>query len=385
MDKQFTLNTRLTYISIALVVIGIVAVIVGAITHQERMWASLLLNNYYFVTVIIGATFFAAIQYVTHSGWSAGFIRVPLALSNFLPVLFILMIPIMFGLHEIYHWSHHDALEDPILAHKSPYLNVPFFVVRYVLFFAVWILMTQLMLRRSLNEDKTGGLKNFRKLEFLSKVYIFILAITFSLCSFDWIMSIDAHWYSTVFAFRNFAMAFYHGSVIVALIVILMNKAGYFPFMNKYHIRDFSKYIFVLSIIWGYLWFVQYILIWYANIPEETIYYMPRTKGEFKIFFYGELILNWLVPFVLLLSWKIAANRNAIIAIAIVLIIGQWIDVYQQIYPGTIHHLKIGFTEVGMFLGYIGLFILFVGYAFKRIPMVPKNHPYMEECLKHHV
>lgn len=384
MDKQFEFNPKLRLISIALIVIGIAAMVVGAFSHPERMWASLLINNYYFLTVVIGATFFGALQYVTHSGWSSGFVRIHQSMSNFIPVIFVLMIPIMFGLHEIYHWSHHDAIEDPVIAHKSPYLNVPFFVFRYILFFVVWVFLTQYLFRLSKKEDEIGGLKNFNKLEFYSKVYIFVLALTFSISSFDWIMSIDVHWYSTIFAVRNFAMAFYHGTVVIALIVILLNKSGYLPFLNKSHLRDFSKYIFILSIIWAYTWFAQYILIWYANIPEETIYYIPRTKGEFMPFFYLELVLNWLIPFLVLLSSNIGSRKNVLIGVAIVLIIGQWIDVYQQIYPGTIHHVHIGFIEVGSFLGYVGLFILVLGYTLKRTALVPKNHPYLEECIKHH-
>ena len=384
MDKQFVFTNKLKYISIALIVIGLAAFVIGIFTHTDRMWASLLVNNYYFLTVVIGATFFGALQYITHSGWSAGFVRVHQSMSNFIPVIFVLMIPIMFGLHEIYHWSHHDALEDPLIAHKSPYLNVPFFVGRYILFFVLWILLTQMLFKMSLNEDKVGGLKNFNKMEFYSKVYIFVLAVTFSLSSFDWIMSIDVHWYSTIFAVRNFAMAFYHGTVVVTLVVILMNKAGYFPYLNQHHLRDFSKYIFILSIIWAYTWFSQYILIWYANIPEETIYYVPRTKGEFTPFFYLELVINWLIPFLVLLSSRIGSRKDVLITVAILLIIGQWIDVYQQVYPGTIHHVKIGFIEIGSFLGFTGLFIYALGYTFKRTPLVPKNHPYLNESIKHH-
>jgi len=132
------------------------------------------------------------------------------------------------------------------------------------------------------------------------------------------------------------------------------------------------------------MWFAQYILIWYANIPEETVYYLPRTKGEFRPFFYAELVINFLIPFIPLLSGKLGSRKSVLIPICIALIIGQWIDLYQQIFPGTIHHLKIGFTEVGSFIGFLGLFSLVVGWSLSRMPLVPRKHPYIEECLEHH-
>jgi len=384
MDKQVTLSSRFKILTAVLILIGVAALVTGAITDSPRFWANLLLNNYYFLTVAIGATFWLALQYVSGSGWSAGFLRIPMAMGTFIPVAAITMLPILFGAGHIYHWAHHDALQDPVIAHKAPYLNMPFFVARYVIFFAAWILITFLLLRYSKKEDEKGGLNYFHKAQFLSKVYIFVLAISFSLSAFDWIMSIDVHWFSTIFAVRNFAMAFFHGTVIVTLIVIILNKLDYLPFLNPSHLRDFSKYILVLSMIWTYMWFAQYILIWYANIPEETVYYLPRTKGEFRPFFYAELVINFLIPFIPLLSGKLGSRAKVLVPICIALIIGQWIDLYQQIYPGTIHRVRIGFVEVGSFLGFLGLFSLVVGWSLSRMPLVPHRHPYLKECAEHH-
>jgi hypothetical protein len=384
MDKQLTISRKFSYLATALIIIGIITFIVGFITNPDKTWSNLLVNNYYFLTLAIGATFFGALQYITQSGWSAGFVRVPQAIGNYIPVAAILMIPLLFGLHHFYEWSHADALEDPLIAHKSPYLNIPFFVGRFVFYFLVWIFLTQLLRRFSLKEDLQEGLNYFHKSEFYSKVYIFTLAVTFSLATFDWIMSIDVHWFSTIFAVRNFAMAFFHASAVITLVVVILNKLGYFPFLTKAHLRDFSKYIFILSIIWAYTWFAQYILIWYANIPEETVYYLPRTKGEFVPLFYLELVINWLVPFLLLMIGKIATNRNALIAICSVLMIGHWIDIYNQVIVGTYHHLEIGFIEIGTFIGFLGLFAYITARSLAMAPLVAKHHPYLEESLTHH-
>lgn len=386
LDKQLIISRRFNYLTYALMGIGLITIIIGLIVNPVKTWANYLMNNYYFLSLAIGATFFVALQYITQSGWSSAFIRIPQAMANVIPVIAILMLPILvFGLPELYHWAHPGAAaHDPIIAHKSPYLNLPFFIFRYIIFFAAWIFLTQYLKRLSLKEDQIGGLSNFQKSEFFSKVYIFTLAVTFSLATFDWIMSVDVHWFSTIFAVRNFAMSFYHGTVVITLIVILLNKMGYLPFLNKAHLKDLSKYIFILSIIWTYLWFAQYILIWYANIPEETVYYFPRTKGEFKPLFYAELIINFVIPFALLLSNYLVSHKNTLLAICVVIIFGHWVDLYLQIIVGTYGKLEIGFIELGSFIGFAGMFAFVVAHALKTAPLVPKNHPYLEESLGHH-
>jgi hypothetical protein len=328
LDQKLVISKRFNYLTYALMAIGLITIIIGFMVNPAKTWANYLMNNYYFLTLAIGATFFAALQYITQSGWSSAFIRVPQAMGSVIPVIAVLMLPILiFGLPELYHWAHPGvAAHDPIIAHKQPYLNLPFFITRYIIYFAVWIFLTQYLKKLSLKEDKVGGMTYFYKSEFFSKVYIFALAVTFSLATFDWIMSVDVHWYSTIFAVRNFAMAFYHGTAVITLIIIILNKFGYLPFLNKAHLKDLSKYIFILSIIWTYMWFAQYILIWYANIPEETVYYMPRTKGEFRPLFYAELIINWVIPFALLLSNYLVSHKNTLMGICIIIIFGQWVD-----------------------------------------------------------
>lgn len=204
MDKELIISSKFKYASFTLIGIGLIAFIIGFLNQPDRAWANLLINNYYFLTLAIGATFFWALQYITQSGWSSGFIRIPQAIANFFPVLLLLMIPLLFGLHHLYHWSHADAVAlDPILMHKSPFLNAPFFTIRFFIYFAVWIGLTQLLRKYSFKEDLEIGLKYFQKSEFLSKIYIFSLAFTFSFATFDWIMSIDAHWFSTIFAVKR--------------------------------------------------------------------------------------------------------------------------------------------------------------------------------------
>jgi hypothetical protein len=386
MDTRFTLTPRYTYIAFGCIVAGILAMAYGFYSSADRAWANLLLNNYYFLSLAIGASFFMALQYITQSGWSAMFRRVPEAMSAYIPFAGIVMLLLYFGMHNLFEWSRPEAVaEDALLAHKSPYLNITFFFIRMVVFFGAWTFMTWLIRKVSLQEDQFGGIAYMDKNEMNSKIFIFILAITFSMASFDWIMSIEAHWVSTIFSVKNFIAAFYHGTAIVVLIVILLNERGYFKELNESHLLDFSRYLFMLSIVWGYMFFSQFMLIWFGNIPEETVYYAERWNNGWKVLFYVNIAINWFVPFIILLSQKMDKNKTVVKFICFLLIAGQWIDLYDQIMPTFTTTPQFGIVEIGAFIGFAGLFALVFGKAFSKADTIPKNHPYIEESLYHHI
>ncbi len=392
MDRAYTVSPGIRILSICLVLIGIASFVAGFLFDPQRAWANYLIDSYYFISLAIGAMFYLSIQYITQSGWSAMFNRIPEAMGSYIPYAGILMLVfVIFGSHSIYHWTHNDVVEsDVILQHKSPYLNMPFFIIRFVFIFVVWIALIIVLRRLSVKQDIVGGLTYFHKSEFFSKIFIFALALTFSLATFDWIMSIDAHWFSTLFVFKNFLSAFLHGSAVVALIAILLHQKGYFPKMNKAHLHDFSKYMFILGIMWAYMWFAQYLLIWYANMPEETVYYQTRLSNEWNVLFYGNVVLNWLFPFLFLMLNKIANNKYALILAALVLMVGMWVDIYVEVMPGStlseaapLGVNSIGFVEIGAFLGFLGLFIFVVSRTLSKENLIPEKHPYLDESLKH--
>ena len=382
MDEKYSVSPKLKYVAIILVFIGVVTLSFGFYFKPEKTWANLLLNNYYFISIAIGATFFYAIQYITQSGWSAQFQRIPLALGSYIPIAGILILFLFFGMNSIYHWSLPDAaVHDAIIEHKSPYLNIPFFFIRIIIFFSLWVFMIKLLLRTSIKEDQIGGMKYFIKSELYSKIYIFVLAVTFSLFTFDLIMSIDVHWFSTIFAVKNFISGFYHAVAIIALIIIALNRYGHFKTLTKSHLHKFSKYLFILSMIWAYLWFMEYLVIWIAGIQEETIYFIARTQGKWKLFFFLNIIINWAIPFLVLMPDKPKQSKPVIMFICVLLIVGLWVDLFQQVMPGTVGEFSIGFIEIGTFVGLAGLFILIVTRALSKVALIPKNHPYLNESI----
>ncbi|HKJ42775.1 MAG TPA: hypothetical protein VKA27_11825 [Sunxiuqinia sp.] len=385
MEEKFVIPQKFRLLTIALIAVGVITFVVGLITDPTRAWANYLLNNFYFLSLAIGATFFICIQYITQSGWSAIFKRIPEAMAAYIPFAAVLFIILFFGVHHLYEWSHHEvASSDELIQHKSPYLNVTFFYVRIIAFFALWILMTKMMRRVSLREDLEGGMNYFTRQEFLARVTIFVLAITFIFFAVDMVLSLEVHWFSTVFAAKAFIAAFLHGSAVITLIVIILHKMGYFQALNRSHLHDFTRYMFMLGIIWGYLNFVQFMLIWYGNIPEETIFYVKRMHGVYEVLFFANILLNWGIPFVFLMPRKTSRSRLAMVPVILLLIVGQYTELYFEIWPATVGAAKFGLMEIGMYLGFIGLFSFVVVTYLAKANLVPSNHPFLQESIRHH-
>jgi hypothetical protein len=390
MKEQTKVSKTFRIITLSLIIIGACTFLFGIVSDPKRTWANYLIVNYYFLSLATGGAFFLAIQNISQSGWSAAFRRVPEAMMAYIPFAAVFFLLIWFGLNDLYQWSHKVVVPlDPLLQHKSPFLNIPFFFTRMIIYFALWIILTRILRRISIKEDQSdpanqkGILLLFNKSELYSKIFIFFFAITFSLSAFDWIMSIDVHWYSTIFALKNLVASFLHGVSILTLIIFILYKRGYFPFLNEYHLHDLARYLFMLSIVWGYFWFAQFMIIWYGNIPEETVYYFVRWKEGWKVLFFLEIILNWAIPFLILLPVKTSRNMTVITVVILFLIIGQYLDLFVQIIPGTTGLLRLGWIEGGLFLGYAGLFSLIVAISLSKAKIIPSNHPYLDESINH--
>ena len=384
MQDKIVISSLFKYLLLSAIGIGLVSFVTGLFLAPERIWASYLLSNYYFLSLTIGALFFAAIQSISQSGWSAAFKRIPEALGTFLPFAGLLMLLLYFGLKYIYPWANSDLVStDEIIKNKTPYLNTIFWIIRLIVFFGLWTLLSRSIRKESLKEDIHGGLTHFNRTELLSKIFIFVLAITFSLGTFDWMMSIDTKWFSTIYALLNFIAGFQHAVALIGLIIIILNKLGYFKFFNNTHLSEYSNYIFMLSMLWAYFWFCQYLLIWFANIPEETIYYHPRIFGEFKIVFMLSLIFNFIIPFVVFLVKKVRKSKLAFIIVASIMLVGMWLDIYAEVMPGSVGSMHIGIYEIGVFIGFAGLFLYLFAQSLSKASLIPVNHPYLSESLAH--
>lgn len=390
MKEQVVVSRNFKIVTLILMLIGICTFIFGLISDSQATWSNYLIVNYYFLSLAMGGLFFFVIQSISQSGWASAFQRVSEAMMWYIPFAAVFFLLLFFGMKDLYHWTHTEAVaSDHLIQHKAAFLNIPFYFIRMIIYFGLWIFFIFRLRKISRQtdmlapDDTSGIMKLFNASEYNSKVLIFIVAITFSFAAFEWIMSIDVHWYSTIFAIKNIVAAFLHGVSVMALIIFILYKKGYFTFLNKYHLHDFARYIFMLSIVWGYFWFAQFMIIWYGNIPEETVYYYVRWQEGWEVLFFCEIGFNWAIPFMLLLPVKTSRNLTVIVTVIVFLIIGQYIDLFVQIIPGTTGILKFGWIEAGIFLGFAGLFSLVVATALSKAKIIPSNHPYLEESTNH--
>lgn len=390
MRYNFTKNNKT--LAFAMMAIGVIGVAYGFITDEHKAWASLLLGNFYFMAIALAGTFFLAIQYVAEVGWSAGLIRIFQAQGSYIPYAGIAMLLIfILGHHDLYHWTHHELVEkgspeyDEILAGKSGYLNIPFFVTRMVAYFLIWTVCTLSLRKHSVQEDLDGDIKHHKKMIRISATFLVLFAVTSSTSAWDFIMSIDPHWYSTLFGWYTFASLFVSGLAMITLLTIYLKKQGYLENINNNHLHDLGKFMFAFSIFWTYLWFAQFMLIWYANLPEEITYFLARF-ANYKWLFIANFCINFFVPFLTLMSRDSKRKIQLLTFAACVILIGHWIDMFLMIMPGAVGaHWSIGIAEIGTTIGFGGIFLFVTLKALSKAPLVAQKHPMGGESIHHHI
>lgn len=379
-----------------------------------RLKANFWINNVFFVGLAIIGVFFFAIQYVAMAGWSVAFLRVFKSFGNFLPIAAVLIIGIfLISSHDLFHWTDGqlypekiESVEKPgdmvtnpkhdhIISGKEGYFYFPldasshtpvFYIARMVIFLGGWVLFFFAIKRNSYAEDLEGGLGRYRKLVKICAGFIVFFAVSSSISAWDWVMSIDTHWFSTMFGWYVFASWFVSGLAGMTLVITMLKKSGYLPMVNENHLHDMGKFVFAFSIFWTYIWFSQFLLIYYANIPEETVYFLERlTSDHYFKFIFINLFLNFLFP-ILILMTRDAKRKIAILQIVCVaVLIGHWLDFYLMVTPGTLKaNGTFDFLEIGLAMIYLAVFAFVVFSNLAKAALVPKNHPMLEECLHHH-
>jgi len=368
-------------------------------THDlsaNRPWAAFLVNSIFFLGIGIGTLFFLAIQYAAQVGWSAGLIRVFEAVSMYvgIPLLGILFLAVTGGMHmhHLWHWMAEGIMDpasanyDPIIAGKEGYLNVPFFTIRTLAYLVIWAGAAYLLRRNSLREDALPAGQNlFFTQRKLAATFIVLYAVTSSTSAWDWVMSIDTHWFSTLFGWYTFAGMFVTAMTVLNLLVMYLRINNHLPWINANHQHDLGKFMFAFSVFWTYLWFSQYMLIWYSNIPEEVTYYLPRFKGEYKPLFVAMVAMNFIFPILVLMSRDAKRIFGFIGLAAAFVLAGHWIDHYIMIMPGAVgYDYGFGFAELGGILFYAGLFLWVTLSQLAKAPLKLKNHPMLTESEHFH-
>jgi hypothetical protein len=359
--------------------------------HQlsNKPWAALYVAAFFFFMISLGVLAFYGIQRAAQAGWSPVLYRVMEGITGYLLPggIIVIVILALSGMHlnHLFIWMDPEVVaHDKLIAGKTGFLNLPFFLARAVFFLTGWSLYRYFSRKFSLAQDEASDISNHKKNFRISAGFLVFYIVTESIMSWDWVMSIDPHWFSTLFGWYVFASMFVSGITAIALITIYLKSKGYLEFVNDSHIHDLGKFMFGISVFWTYLWFSQFMLIWYSNIPEEVTYFMTRIE-DYNLPFFGMVVMNFIFPLLILMNSDYKRINYFIVMAGIVIILGHYMDVFNMIMPSAVgDQWFIGAAEIGGFLFFLGLFIFVVFKELTKAPLLAKGDPYMGESERFH-
>ena len=356
---------------------------------KNKPWSALYVALFFFFMISLATLAFYAIQHASQAGWPVVLFRVMEAITAYLPIgailLFVFFVLSSLHMNHLFTWMDPEVVaHDELIQNKSGYLNVPFFLIRAAIYMAGWIWYRQYSRKLTLAQDNASDLSNYTKLFKSSAAFLVFFLVTESMMSWDWIMSLDPHWFSTLFGWYVFASMIVSAITTIALISIYLKGKGYLEFVNDSHLHDLAKFMFGFSIFWTYLWFSQFMLIWYANIPEEVTYFVSRFN-EYKIPFLGMLVLNFVFPLLVLMNSDYKRVNWFIVCTGIVILIGHYVDIYVMIMPATVgDQWSFGVSELSSILLILGVFIYVVFTALSKVPLLAKGNPFIKESEHFH-
>jgi len=358
---------------------------------QNRPWSALYVACFFFFMIALGALAFYAVNFAAQAGWSPVLFRVMEAVTAYLVpggiIMFVLLGLSGFHINHLFVWADPEVVaHDVLLQGKAGWLNGTWMLIRAAIFLGGWITYRHFAVKFSRAGDtaKENDYSNFKKTFRISAGFLVFFLYTESMMSWDWIMSFDPHWFSTLFGWYVLAGMMVCAITTIALITIFLKSQGYLEIVNDSHIHDLAKFMFGFSIFWTYLWFSQFMLIWYANIPEEVTYFMTRIE-DFNLPFFGMLAMNFLFPLLLLMNSDYKRVNWFVVLTGIVILVGHYIDIFVMVMPGTVgKSWFIGIPEIGAVLFFLGLFIFVVFTALTKAPLVLKNNPFMKESKNYH-
>ncbi len=403
MNDRFQIPARLKNTSLALIGVGIVTLICGFAflmnsgndLDRTRFWTVLLHDAVFFTFITAVSIFIQAATTLAHGAWIVAYRRVPEAIGAnvwiFGAIATVVTCCIVFffkdhhGHNPIYHWV--TPGDDKVLLGKKAFLNPAMFAGFTIATVLLWAYFGHKFRAMSIAQESApkNDTKIYWKVFRLSGVFLIVYGLSqMSTIPWYWVMSIQAHWFSTLFSWYAFASAFVSGISLIMLWVVYLKNQGNLELVTKEHMHDLGKFMFAFSIFWTYLWFAQYMLIWYANIPEETVYFKMRQQGPYSVIFYANFLINFVMPILILMARPSKRNYFTVTFMAMVIIFGHWLDYFQMIMPGPLgEHWHINWYEIGIFMGFVGILIFSVARTLTKSSLVPHNNILLKETAVH--
>jgi hypothetical protein len=359
--------------------------------RAELAWSSYLIGVFFALGLGVFGVAWIAMLYLSQADWSVTMRRVPEAMTAWLLPGGLLTLAVGLGAHTLYHWSHPEAVaQDALLAHKAPFLNAPLFHGLVALSLVAWAAFALAMTGASRRQDREGGVALTRRNRALSAVFLVVFALTLSVVSFYLLMSLEAHWFSTMFAVLVFTDVVQTGAAFVAVVVGLLMMSGRLEgWVNENHLHSLGKMVFAATGFWAYIYFCQFLLIWYANIPEETVYFLRRSANGWLPYFLILPALKFVLPFLLLLPRDAKREPYRLVPVSLLIVFSQFWELFLMVGPALGHgdHAAHGHVPVVEFLvtaGFLGLFLLVFGWDLRRHEPVPLKDPALESSLHYH-
>lgn len=375
---------RLPAIGAGVAVLGAAACALLGAGNPRQFFFSWLVSFLFFLSLALGGLFFVLIQYATQGGWGIVVRRIGETTFATIPVFAALFIPVLLGLHDLYEWTHADAVAgDALLRWKAPYLNVPFFLIRAAIYFACWSFIALLYYRGSRGQDATGDPVVSARLRRVAGPSIIVLAVTQTFASVDWIMSLTPHWYSTMFGVYFFAGSFVGFIALLSVAAVAMRQAGLLEtVITAEHLHDIGKLLFGFTAFWAYIAFSQFFLMWYANLPEETIWYKARLEGSWRVVSVLLMAGHFGVPFFYLMGYAVKRRGTTLALGGVWLLTMHFVDLYWQVMP-TLHPegVRPSLLDLTALLAIGGCVLAAAGWLMRRQALVPIRDPRLPESL----
>lgn len=375
------LPAKLKTTGIILLAAGLLLIIAAYLTDRTRASFNLVILFMFLASIGVGSLFLVALEYAAGAVWSTPIRRIPEFLSATLLVLPVIAAVLLFNLHDLFHWTHAEAVEhDAVLKSKAPYLNTTFFIIRTAVFLGMWLFFYLWITRNSKKQDSTGDQKLTRLNIKLSAIFIPLFAISITFLAVDWVMSLEPHWLSTIFGVYYFAGTFVAALAATTIAVVLLREKGYFPILLlKDHLYSLGALMFAIINFWAYIAFSQYLLIWYANIPEETSWMFLRWFGSWKYVSIGLIVGHFLIPYFALLSQPAKMNPKRLLIMSVWILVAHWYDVYWLVMPTySKSGAVLGWMEFAFPVFAAGLLIMIFVIKAKNNNMLPAGDPKLE-------